>query len=142
MVVIKWSDAIKGQRVKVDGPRCGGLYKEDDESIILWSGTDPDAKMNSFTWSTEENDWIFLGNQQNENFNIWKGPINNGQFCQQNIKEMRKTEEMCSNYAGPVKFNWILREGKPAISIKSYKDQCREHMIINGMWNVFYITDS
>ena len=25
MVVIKWSDAIKGPRVKVDGPQCGGL---------------------------------------------------------------------------------------------------------------------
>ena len=30
MVVIKWSDAIKGRRVKVDGPKCGGLYKEDN----------------------------------------------------------------------------------------------------------------
>ena len=56
-----WADAIKRQRVKVDGPQCGGLYKEDNESIIPWSGTDPDAKMNSFTWLTEENDWIFLG---------------------------------------------------------------------------------
>ena len=55
---------------------------------------------------------------------------------------MRKTEETCSNYAGPFKFNGIPREGKPAISIKSYKDQCREHMIRNGMWNVSYITDS
>ena len=63
MVVVKWSDAIKGQRVKVDGPQCGGLYKEDNGYIIPWSGTDPDAKMNSFTWSTEENDWIFLRGQ-------------------------------------------------------------------------------
>ena len=27
MMVIKWSDAIKVPRVKVDGPLCGGLYK-------------------------------------------------------------------------------------------------------------------
>ena len=47
MVVIKCSDAIKGPRVKVDGPQCGGLYKEDHGSIIPWLGTDPDAKMNS-----------------------------------------------------------------------------------------------
>ena len=65
MVVIKWSDAIKGPRDKLDGPQCGGLYKEDHGSIIPWSGTYPDAKMNSFTWSTEENDWIFLGDQYN-----------------------------------------------------------------------------
>ena len=52
MVVIKWSDAIKGPRVKVDGPLCGGLYKEDHGSIIPCSGTDPDYRINSFTWST------------------------------------------------------------------------------------------
>ena len=75
-----------------------------------WSGIDPDAKMNCFTWSIEDNDWIFLGNQYNENFNNWKGPINNGQFRQQNIKEMRNTEETCSNYAGPVQFNGILEK--------------------------------
>ena len=51
MVVIKWSDEIKVPRVKVDGPLCGALYKEDHGSIIPWSGTDPDAKTNSFTWS-------------------------------------------------------------------------------------------
>ena len=54
---------------------------------------------------------------------------------------MRKTEETCSKYAGYVKFNGIPREGKPAITIKSYKDQCREHMIKNGMWDVFSITE-
>ena len=69
MVVIKWSDEIKGQRVRVDDPQCGGLYKEDNESIIPWSGTDPDAKMNYFTWYTEENDWILLGGKYNEDFN-------------------------------------------------------------------------
>ena len=46
MAVIKWSDAIKGPRVKVDGLMCGGLYKEDNRSIVPWSVTYPDAKMN------------------------------------------------------------------------------------------------
>ena len=82
MVVIKLSDAIKEPRVKVYGPQCAGLYQRDNGSIITWSGTDPDAKVNSFTWSTDENDWIFLGNQYNEDLNNWKGPINNGQFRQ------------------------------------------------------------
>ena len=137
MVVIKWSDEIKGSIVKVDGPQCGGLYQEDNGYIIPWSGTDPYAKINSFTWSTEENDWILLGKQYNKDFNNWKGPIDNGQFRQKNLKEMRKTEETCSKYVCPVKFNGISREGKPAIPIKSYKDQCSEHMIRNGVWNVF-----
>ena len=39
MVVIKWSDTIKGPRVKVDGPLRGRLYNEDHGYIVPWSGT-------------------------------------------------------------------------------------------------------
>ena len=46
MVVIKWSDTIKGPRVKLDGPLCGGLYREDHGYIVPWSGTDLYAKLN------------------------------------------------------------------------------------------------
>ena len=141
MVVIKRSDTIKGPRVKVDGPLCGGLYKEDHGYIIPWSGTDPDAKMNSFTFSTNENYWIILGDQYNEEFKNWRGPINNGQFRQQNLKEMRKTEDTCSKYAGFAKFSGIPRVGNPVIPINSYKYQCREHMTRNGMWDVFSLPD-
>ena len=119
MLVIKWSDAIKSPRVKLDGPLCDGLYKEDHGSIITWSGTDLDAKMNSFTWSTDENDWILLGYQYNGDFNNWRGPINNDKSRQQNLKETRNTEEACSKYAGSAEFNGIPRERKPAIPIKS-----------------------
>ena len=96
--------------------------------------------MNYFTWSTEENYLIVLGDQYNGDFNNWKGTINNGQFRQQNLKETRKTEETCSKYAGSVKFDGIPMEENSEIPIKSYKDQCRENMIRNGMWDVFSIT--
>ena len=46
VVIVNWSDVMKGKRVKVDGPLCGGLYKEYHRSIVPWSGTDPDDKMN------------------------------------------------------------------------------------------------
>ena len=108
MVVIKWSDAIKGTIDKVDGPLCCGLYKEYHGSIIPWSGTEPDAKMNSFTWSKEENDWIFLGDQYNEDLKNLRGPIKNGQFRQQNLKEKKNKEETCSKYVGFVEFNGTL----------------------------------
>ena len=139
MVVIKWSYAIKGPRVKVDGPLCGGLYKDDHGYIIPWSGTDPDANINSFAWSKDEKAFIVLGYQYNEEFNNWRGTINNGQFRKQNLKENLNTEETGYKYTGSVNFDGIPREGKPAISIKSYKDQCREHMIRNGIWYVFSI---
>ena len=57
MVVVKWSDKVEGSGEDIVSPLCGGLYKEEND-IAPWSGTDPDAKMNCFTWSKEENDWI------------------------------------------------------------------------------------
>ena len=41
MVVVKWSDAMEGPRVKLYGPLCGGLYKEDSGYIVTLSGTHP-----------------------------------------------------------------------------------------------------
>ena len=86
MVVIKWSDAIKGPIVKVDGPLCGGLYKEYHGYIIPWSGIDPDAKMNSFTWSTNDNDWIILGNQNHaKNLKLKYHPGRDVAYCYNTI---------------------------------------------------------
>ena len=78
--------------------------------------------MNSFTWSKEDNDWILLGDQYNEELNNWQGPINNGKLRSLNLKEKIKTEEIFYKSSGSVKFNGITREGNPEIPIKSYKD--------------------
>ena len=141
MVVVKWSDKVEGSGDDIDSPLCGGLYKEEEDYLVPWSGTDPDAKMNCLTWSKENNDWIFPEDQYDEEFKNWRGPIHNGQFRSQTLKEKRNTEDTCSKYAGSDKFNGIPREGKSAIPIKSYKDQCCEHMINNGIWDVFSLPD-
>ena len=91
MVFIKWSDSIKGPSVKIYGPLCGGLYKEDHGYIVPWSEIDTYAKMNNFTWSKEENYFIVLRCHYNEEFSNWRGPINNGQFRPHNLKEKSKT---------------------------------------------------
>ena len=92
-------------------------------TVFPWSGTDLDAKMNCFTWSKDKNDWIVPGDRYNEEFKNWRVTIHNGHFRSHNIKEKRKTEETCINYAGSAKFNGLPREGKTAIRIKSCKDQ-------------------
>ena len=56
MVFVKWSDKVEGSGDNIYAPLCGGLYKKEDNSLVPWSGTDPDAKMNFFAWSKEEND--------------------------------------------------------------------------------------
>ena len=74
MVVVKWSDKVEGSVEDRDSPLCGGLYKE-EKDIVPWSGTDPDAKMNCFTWSKEDNDWNVPVHQYEEAFKNWRGPI-------------------------------------------------------------------
>ena len=48
MVVVKWFYNMEGSGDEIVAPLCGGLYKEQDVSIIPWSGTDPDSSMNFF----------------------------------------------------------------------------------------------
>ena len=62
MVVVKWSEKVEGSGDDIYLPLCGGLYKEETD-IVPWSGTDPDAKMNCFTWSKVNNDWIVSEDQ-------------------------------------------------------------------------------
>ena len=136
MVVVKWSEEVERSGDKIYASLWGVLYKEEDGSLVPLSVTDPDSNINCFTRSKEDSYWVVPGNQYNEEFNNWRGPINNGQFHSQTLKDNRKTEETWSKYAIYVKFNGIPREGNPTIPIKSYKDQCRDHMIRNGMWDV------
>ena len=56
MVVVKWSDNVEGSRDNIDSPLCDGLYKEEGNPLVPFSGTDPDAKINCLAWSKEEND--------------------------------------------------------------------------------------
>ena len=65
--------------------------------------------------------------------------MHNGQFCSHILKDNRKIEETCSKYAGSAKLNGIPRKLNTEIPIKSYKYQCRDNMIINGMWGVFFL---
>ena len=108
MVVVKWSDKVEGNGDNIDSPLCTGLYKEEDDHLVPWPGTDPDAKMNGFTSSKEDNDWIVSEYQYNEEFNNWVGPKNNGQFRSNTLKDKRNTEETCSKYAGSTKFMELL----------------------------------
>ena len=100
---------MEGSGDNIYSPLCRRLYKEEDDSLVPSSGTDTYSKMNCFTWSKENNDWISPGNQYNEELENWRGPIKNGQFCSQEMNEKRKTEETCYKYAGYSKFNGIHR---------------------------------
>ena len=52
--------------------------------------------------------------------------------------------DACVTYSGP-KFNGVIgsKDGKTSnsYSVKTYKDKMRDHMIKNGMWDMFYLPD-
>ena len=68
MVVVKCSDKVEGSGDNIYSPLCGGLYKEEEDSLVPWLGTDPDANMNCFTWSKDNNDWIVSEDQYDDEF--------------------------------------------------------------------------
>ena len=109
MAVVKWSVKVEESRDNIDAPLCGGLYKEEDDSLVPWSGSYVYANMNCFNWSKDNSDWIVPGDKYNEESNNWRGPIHNGQFRLQNLKEKRNTDATFSKYAGSDKFNGIPR---------------------------------
>ena len=100
---------MEGSGDNIDAPLCGGLYKEEENSLVPWSGLDPDANMNCFTWSKEDNDWIVPVNQYNEYFKNCQGTIHNGLIHLHTLKEKINTEDKCSKCAGSSKFNGIPR---------------------------------
>ena len=63
MVVVKWSDKVEGYGDNIYSPLCSGLYKEEDDSLVSWSGSDPGANSNCFTCFKEDNDSIVSGDQ-------------------------------------------------------------------------------
>ena len=65
MLVVKLPENLEGSGDNIDAPLCGGLYKEEDDSLVPWSGTYTDTKMNCFNCSKEDNYWIFPGDQYN-----------------------------------------------------------------------------
>ena len=65
MVVVKWSYTVENKGYKVVNILCDVSYKGDNGSIVPWSGMEPYAKMNLFTWPRKDDDWIFPGDQYN-----------------------------------------------------------------------------
>ena len=72
MLVIKWSNKMEGSGDNIYAILCGGLYKDRDDCLVLWSLKNSDAKMNCFTWSKDENDWIVPGDPYNEELKTGK----------------------------------------------------------------------
>ena len=48
-MVVKWSDKVEGSGDDIHLPLCSGLYKEEEDSLVPWSGTDPSTLSDHLT---------------------------------------------------------------------------------------------
>ena len=140
--VVEWTGAAD----KVKKPKCGGIFLDENDSsanLTPWVGSDPDRNVNCYSYNENSKKWEISTVTHKATASDIKGPNHPGQFRPQNHKAFLKTRNLCVTYDG-VKFAGIPSKekgGKSTIAIKVFKDICRRHMIVTGMWDVFSIPD-
>ena len=61
-------------------PMFGGLFKDSEDKIIPWSGTDPDSNINCFSWDTSLGNWICANDSYDPVAPSRQGPVHPGQY--------------------------------------------------------------
>jgi hypothetical protein len=83
---------------------------------VPFVGSDPDALVNIFIWSSEDKDWVC------PNFNpaleIRQGPCHTLQFRPKGIKDVKKTEQSCTTLPDPIVFNGFKAPSKDLYPLK------------------------
>lgn len=131
---------------KVPTPLFGGIMKVNSgehKHVFAWSGTDPDAKMNCYSWNQEDpGAWVINAGVMVRGQPRMKGPPHDGMYRPTGVKFERHTRLSCTTYVSDIHFNGMTpSDGKIAIKLKVYKGSTRLHMIVHGMWDLFNVTD-
>jgi hypothetical protein len=145
-VLDTWVDDVGIDATKIMVPTFGGIMKAsygDKNHIFAWTGTDPDLRVNCYSWNQESHGaWIIPSAIIIAGAARMKGPPHDGMYLPTGVKYKRATRKMCSFYEIPVYFNGLSPpDGKIAIKLKVYKGSCRLYMIKNSMFNKFVVTD-
>ena len=72
-----WKSQLPTEPEQVQ-PIFSDLFKDCEDNIIPWSGTDPDTNVNCFTWNIELTDWICALEAFDLSAPIWQGPVHLG----------------------------------------------------------------
>ena len=88
--------------------------------------------------------WICPSASYDPNAPNHQGPVHPGQYHPRSVKEEKKVQASCTGFTG-AKFSGIslgkAGKGGNSYSVKTYKDSVRNHMIKNGMWDMFFLPD-
>ena len=82
--------------------------------------------------------WII--DEVNKEWGHNKGVLHDTQYCPTIVKGQTTARANCNTFVGTDTISNPEDKGA-AIPLNSYKDTCRCHMILHGMWDVFSILD-
>eukprot|EP00957_Ditylum_brightwellii_P024666 1863532-Ditylum_brightwellii.AAC.1 len=135
--IVTWDDFVSNQSEEIP-PKCGGFVLTKDDMLLTFVGTDPDAKVNVFSYDLSSKGYRVNKRLLNKNFQAVKGPVNNGQYCLVDLKAIKFVEEACTKYVGS-KFEGLACNdgGSPLLALSVYKNIIRKYLIKNRMWDVF-----
>ena len=130
-------------------PKFGGMVRIRNnkpgyaDEVFAWSGTDPDADtVMMYSWSVEHIGWTIDIKDIKKGGTRIQGPTREGMYRPRGVKQERVTKEHCTTYGGADKFNGVIPiDGQTTIPLTTFKDVMRQHMIENGMIDMFLLND-
>ena len=111
---VKLDGALAGQAINM--PICGGIFKDKNQDktlIIPWSGTDPDSKINCYSWSKDERKWQIPISQHLSEVELTKCPCHICILWPTIAKHAKLAQDTCVTYKG-TKFNGLPKTIKSA----------------------------
>eukprot|EP00957_Ditylum_brightwellii_P070310 5341411-Ditylum_brightwellii.AAC.1 len=83
-----WDDFVSNQSEEIV-TQCGGFVLNDDDKILAFVGTDPDAKVNVFSYDPSTKKHTVDRKLLNKSYQAVKGPVNNGQYHPADLKAIK-----------------------------------------------------
>ena len=141
--LLTWEESTKLSTSSVVSPKVGGLVKQDDGTLLAFSGTDPDKKVNVWSYNADKDTYVIEQDDRNPLWTDQQGPSHVGQYRPRDIKQLLQIEKSCVTYTHTIKFLGLTaKDGSaPPISLSTWSQIIRTHLIKNGMWDVFQYED-
>eukprot|EP00957_Ditylum_brightwellii_P177075 13489235-Ditylum_brightwellii.AAC.1 len=135
---IELDSALAGHTIAT--PFCGGIFKDknqDKELIIFWSSSDPDSKVNCFSWSKDDSKLQIPRSQYLPGVESMKSQCHICMLWPTIPKHAKVVQDACVAYKGTT-FNGLSKSDKvcPLMTICQHKATVFQHMINNMMCNI------
>ena len=86
--LLTWEESTKLSTSSVVSPNVGGLVKQDDGTLLAFSGTDPDKKVNVRSYNADKDTYVIEQDDRNPLWTDQQGPSHVGQYRPRDINQL------------------------------------------------------